>query len=105
MVWAWGHRNPSFFVAEDSLKFAHQLGFKNVFDHIGISVDMAGSNLCMGHEIGFPEPVVSGYPGCFSKACFAEEEGVVGVSGDMFAMFLRSNDLIQFSGLPAALGE
>ena len=78
------HGNPGDSVAEDAFEFAHEVGFEDVFDHVGIAVNMAGGDVGVGDEVGFPEAVVAGDAGGFAETGFAENDGVVGVAGEVF---------------------
>ena len=56
------------------LEFADELGAENVFDHVGVAIDVARGDVGVLNEVGFPEPVISGNPGRFTEARLGKAE-------------------------------
>ncbi len=62
----WTSRHARRLVADDEpFQFRDHLRAEHMLDHVGIPIDMAGSDIGVGDEVRLPQAVIANQPACF----------------------------------------
>lgn len=91
--------------AELDLEFADELGTENVFDHVGVAIDMARGDVGVLDEIGFPEPVIAGDAGRFAEARLGKAQATGWSRLEMIFATGDAKDAAELARRPGSLRE
>ena len=78
-------------------------GAEEVFDHVGVAVDVAGGDVGVGDEVDFPEAVVAGDAGGFAEAGFGEAEFAAGLAFEVVFGAGLADEFGEFAFGPVAV--
>ena len=93
---AGGNRYRQFAGTEVGLELPDEFGAEDVFDHVGIAIDMARSDVSILNKIGFPQAMIPRDARGFAESGFREKD-FPGSSG--FEVIFASPDFQDFAKL------